>query len=102
MKISKIKFLTDVSLLLSMPDFIESVKHRTKGWERIKYDEAVALDVIGTISAAIQNKDPEFEKFLANDHGLPFEALVCYFYEESWKSVQKRYRKQKIQKLNSK
>jgi len=78
------KFLQEVILRLTLPDFINiDAKHIVGNW-KLPYDPQAAFGVIARINLDVITKSTELDKFV-KDKELDIDAAVLYFYEKSYK-----------------
>ena len=81
------KFLHEVIIRLSNPEYIYVfAKMYSSGWA-YPYDPLVVIDVIVSVTSNIQEHEGGMYKIIQNRNKLPLDAIVLYFYEKSYKSV---------------
>jgi hypothetical protein len=78
------KFLQEVILRLSVPEFITVyAKGKWDNW-KLPYDPNVIVDVIARINLEVIEKSPELDKFV-KAHELNIDAAALYFYDQSYR-----------------
>ena len=78
------KFLQEVILRLTLPDFINiDAKHIVDNW-KLPYDPQVVVNVIARINLDVITKSTELDKF-AKDKELDIDPAILYFNEKSYK-----------------